>query len=421
MPKIFLKTWGCTLNQSDSDIIRAILEEHGYQFTDNVKNADVIVLNTCTVKSTTENKILSELANLYKSNTKIVVAGCLSINNEKIRKIAPLASIVGTGATNFISEAVECALIGKPKIFKTFQPKCKLPRKFSQSIARIPICEGCIGKCTFCQTRFARPFLISYPIKEVVRMVESAVDSGAKEIQLTGMDVGAYGLDFKSDLVSLLRALVKINRDFKMRLGMINPQHAKRMKQGLIRIFKHKKMFKFLHIPVQTGSEKVCKEMKRAHTVADFEDVVEKFRKEIPDITIATDIIVAYPTESEEDYKLTLQLLRRTQPDIVNLSRFMVRAGTEAKMLKQLKTEIAKKRTREVHVLIRKIAAKNAQKFLARKICVLITEIAKKNQIKGRAENYRQIVIKKNAGIPGNEIRVKVIKANHSSLFGKII
>lgn len=421
--RIFVRTWGCTLNQSDSDIMQALLERSGFKFSMNEEKADVVVLNTCTVKGATENKINSYLKNLIQRGKKVVVAGCLAANYKKIRKIAPRAPIVGTGATVHIGDAVNAALLGQGQMFGSFENKVALPRMMNGPIARIPIEEGCTSRCTFCQTKIARPYLFSYPPKEVVRMVEQAVEKGAKEIQLTGMDSGAYGLDIQTDLVSLLSELVKVEGDFKIRLGMINPQHVKRIRDGLLEIFKNKKMFKFLHMPVQSGSEKVCKDMRRMHTVADFESMVKEFRNEFQDITIATDVIVAYPTESEEDYILTHEMLMRTRPDVINLSRFTPREGTEAKKLKQLDTKIGKERTVNMNALIKRITYENMQKFVGREMNVLILEKGKFGQIKGRTDNYRQVVIEMNNKMDtlGKTVKCKIVKASHSSLFGKMI
>lgn len=420
MAKVFIKTWGCTLNQSDSDIMRAVLERKGCELVSEENEADVIILNTCTVKGATESKILAELKKLIGREAKIVVAGCLAANEGRIRKVAPHAPIVGAGATEHIGKAVSAALEGRAEIFKTFGKKHSLPRIITAPIARIPIEEGCAGRCAFCQTRLARPFLMSYPAKEVVRLVEEAVAKGAKEIQLTGMDTGAYGMDIGTNLVSLLGEVLKINGDFKIRLGMINPNHAQRMRDGLLKIFKNEKMYKFLHIPVQTGSEKVCKGMKRDHTVLDFEDAVSEFRKEIPEISVATDIIVGYPGESETDYGFTLEMLEGTMPDMVNISRFTPRPGTEAKKLKQPRSEVLKKRTREAHALTRKIADENAQKFLGKRMKIRVLENGANGQMKGRAYNYRQVVVAGGKQLLGSELEVEITGTRHASLFGKI-
>lgn len=421
-PSVFIRTWGCTLNQSDSDIIHALLGKE-YKISKSEDDADVVVLNSCTVKGATENKILAHIEKLEKRGARIVVAGCLAATPEKIRRIAPSAPIVGAGATARIGEAVEFALYGKGNapIFSAFVNKSGLPRKLGFPIARIPIEEGCVGKCAFCQTKIARPFLFSYPEKEIVRMIEEAAANGAREVQLTGMDAGAYGMDRKTDLVTLLKEVLKIKGKFKIRLGMINPQHAKRMQAGLIEIFKNERMFKFLHMPVQTGSERVCRAMGRPHTVADFERMMGVFRREIPGITIATDVIAAYPGESETEHKMTLAMLERVKPDVINLSKFTSRDGTEAKKMTQIKSGIAKKRTAELHRPCKRIECEQSERFVGGEMDAVILEKGKKGQMKGRVWNYRQVVVRAPGNAIGKEVRVKIESVNHGSLFGKII
>ncbi|MEW6528444.1 MAG: tRNA (N(6)-L-threonylcarbamoyladenosine(37)-C(2))-methylthiotransferase [Candidatus Micrarchaeota archaeon] len=462
--KIFIRTWGCTLNQSDSDIMRALLKNNGYKLVSSEKNAHAIVLNTCTVKGATENKIFEEIKRLKKLGKNIIIAGCLSANIDKIRKIAQRAPVVGPGAINRIGDAVKLALTEqygqsresalseqnskqegeckgeqeserkdeqegwqKGVFFKEYKQKFSLPRIFTFPIIRIPIQEGCVGKCTFCQTKFARPFLMSYPKKEIVRLIELAVQCGqnkqqrksTKEIQLTGMDSGAYGIDIKTNLISLLKDIVRIKSPFKLRLGMTNPNHVKAMCIELIKLFNDEKMYKFLHMPVQTGSEKICKEMKRTHSVKDFEHCVAEFRENIPDISIATDIITAYPTESEEDYELTSEMILRVKPDVINISRFTPRHGTEAENLAQIESRIAKKRTSEMAKLAKQIVYKNAEKFVGRKVPVLITEVGLRNQMKGRMQNYRQVVVRGNKKLLGKIVTVKIVCAENGTLFGE--
>ncbi|VVB98032.1 tRNA-2-methylthio-N(6)-dimethylallyladenosine synthase [uncultured archaeon] len=423
MARIFIKTWGCTLNQSDSDIMHAILESEGHELCRSEKGAELVVLNTCTVKGATESRIISELARLKERGAKVVVAGCLSANRKRISRVAPEAPIVGAGATGKIAEAVRLALQGKGRgaFFDACSCKFLLPRRLGSPIARIPIGEGCVSRCAFCQSRIARPKLMSYPPREVVRLVEQALAGGAREIQLTGMDTGAYGFDIKSDLVSLLEELVKVEGDFKIRLGMINPQHARRMEGGLAGIFRSQKMFRFLHIPVQSGSERVCREMGRGHTVADFEHAVAAFRKGMPDLTLATDVIAAYPTETGEDFRKTLELIGRVRPDMVNISRFTPRPGTEAKKLKQMRSEDGKKRTALTHALARKIACENALAFLGKRMRVLINEKGRAGQVKGRADNYRQVAIPAGRGLMGKRVLVEIEETSNATLIGRTV
>ncbi len=445
MVRIYLETYGCTLNQSDSDVIKKTLEKAGHQIVPSESFSDVVVLNTCTVKGATENKIIERIKSLNKKKP-LVIAGCLSVNEKLLKKIAPNSPIVGTSSISSISDAIEDALQGQGKIYKSREDKTNLDRSFSGPIIRIPICEGCTSNCYFCQTKLARPFLFSYAPKTIIRWIEDGLKQGAREVQLTAMDSGVYGLeisktstsfrtehrsnglDLKIGLVELLHYICEIDGKFFVRLGMINPYHAKRLGNFLADALMNDKMYKFLHLPVQTGSERVCKEMNRQHNVNDFIQVVEAMRKRIPEITIATDIIVGYPTEREKDFEETLQLVRRIKPDIVNISKFSPRDGTVAKNMKQLPTQVLAKRSRELTKLVKETSAKKNLELIGKTFEVIITEKQQKHYLKnmvesftGRTRFYKQVVIRNFKGKLGDLVKVKIEDANHGSLFGIVI
>jgi len=415
-PKILIETYGCTMNQADSDMIEAILRGRGCQVSGSDEgDADVIVLNTCTVKGPTENKILERIRKLETENRKLVVAGCMSVNSDRLRKITG-APIVWPGAIGKIGEAVEDALCGQATEYKDVERKEGLPAAVTRPIMRLAIAEGCTGSCSFCQTKLARPGLRSMGPQSVLKRMADGIAAGAKEIQITAMDTGAYGLDIGADLPSLLNCINDIDGDFFVRLGMINPDHALRMKEKLATALKGPRFYKFMHIPVQSGSEKICRDMGRKHTVAEFESIVRDLRAQIPGITIATDIIVGYPTETEGDFRDTLDLLKRMKPDITNVSRFSARPGTKAKELKPLSTQEVKRRSTEASALVRTICEERNRALIGNVFEVLITE--KQKDFTGRTIGYKQVVVKDFKGGLGDRIKVKISGANHGSLFG---
>ena len=207
----------------------------------------------------------------------------------------------------------------------------------------MPSC--CLGDCSFCITKLAKGNLQSFPKEDIINEIKKRIEEGYKRINLTSTDNGCYGLDINTSLVSLLKNITEIPGDFKIRIGMINPNYAKLYLNDLIKIYKSDKIIKFLHIPVQSGSNKILKDMNRKYKVQDFINVVSKFRKNILGINISTDIIVGYPTESEEDFEETLNLVKKIKPEVLNISKFTSRPGTKASRLKQLKTEEIKRRS----------------------------------------------------------------------------
>ncbi|MGV8176749.1 MAG: tRNA (N(6)-L-threonylcarbamoyladenosine(37)-C(2))-methylthiotransferase [Candidatus Bilamarchaeaceae archaeon] len=441
--RVFVRTYGCTLNQADSDIIAGLLRREGFRISSSEKQADVVVLNTCTVKAATENKTLNELRRLSDGRKKVVVAGCMAVLEKRIRAVSNDAPIVWPGAVEMVPEAVKAVVSGRkpsasdPMVFKSFLKKDELPRIFTKPILRMPMQEGCASACFFCQTRLARPRMVSYSPKTIVRNIEEGLRKGAREVQLTGMDAGAYGMDLGGtgngmDLVSLMHSInsigVPAGKAFRVRLGMINPNHAKRMLKGIASELGSdaSRFYKFIHIPVQTGSEKVCREMNRPHTVKDFADAVNFLRKEIHGISIATDIIVGYPTETEGDFEQTLALIRSVKPDVVNLSKFTPREGTRAKAMKQLDSAVVKRRSEVASELVKEICAGNNREYVGKALDVMVTEKGKGKSMKGRSFNYKQVVVisnpKTRSGIPkiGSFVKARIISANHGSLIGEL-
>jgi MiaB-like tRNA modifying enzyme len=416
--KIAVLTYGCTLNQADSDIIEGSIDCLGYRVS-SLEEADVIIINTCTVKGPTENRIIDKIIELESrklktGNGKLVICGCMSANVPKLRKYTS-APIVWPGALARIGDAVEDALSGQATEYREPETKENLSRIYSKPIMRIGIAEGCTSSCNFCQTKLARPGLKSLSPQRILQIARESISKGAKEIQLTAMDTGAYGLDIGATLPDLLNCINEIEGDFFVRLGMINPDHVKKVKKDLIEAMKGDHIYKFLHIPVQSGSEKVCKEMGRKHTVAEFEEIVAQFRREIPDITIATDIIVGYPTETQNDFSRTLDLLEQIRPDVVNLSKFSAREGTVAKTLKQLHNDEIKRRSLEATDAITKVREEINRKYIGMELDVLVTE--KQKDFTGRTGNYKQVVVKDYKGKLGSRVKVMITEANHGSLF----
>lgn len=411
---VWIETYGCTLNQADTDLMKGVLGREGYAFS---PDSTIYILNTCTVKEATENKIISRIGKLREEGKKVVIAGCLGINEERIRSAAPGAVIVYPSAASHIAEAVELAARGEAGKF-TDGEKEGFPMAYTAPILRIAVQEGCVGNCHFCQTRLARPRLRSCGIKTIKRRVEEGLGKGAREIQLAGQDTGAYGIDNGSSLPAMLGEVLGVEGDFMVRLGMINPGHAREMLPELLGALGHPRFYKFLHLPVQTGSEKVRMEMNRAHSVADFEEVVGRVRERFQECTISTDIIAGYPTERVEDYSETVELLKRVKPDIVNLSKYSSRKGTAAGKLRKLPTQEVKRRSTALSALVKRICTQRNSGYAGREEDVLITEMQKTPT--GRMRNYKQVCVRGRCRL-GEWVRVKITGYNHGSLFGEKI
>lgn len=337
--KVFVKTYGCTFNQRDGQAIECVLVKAGFTLVFSEKEADIIIVNTCGVKSVTQDKILSYIKSLKKPT---FVGGCLT----KMMDFSKLkVHIFDTNTISQLPNQIKNNI--KENLSNEKENHLKLPVLETNDLQIIPIAEGCLGNCTYCSVKLARGNLKSYPIEEIVNSIQG------KKILLTSQDNGCYGLDINTNLVELLKKILELNKGFQLRIGMMNPEHVIKMLPELIEIYKDPRVIKFIHIPIQSGSNKVLKEMNRRYKVEDFKEIVKEFRKSIPNICISTDIIVGYPTETEEDFLQTKQLLEEFKFEVVNLSRFAPRPKTLAFKLKQLSQEMIKERSKILTGLIK--------------------------------------------------------------------
>ena len=408
--KFYIETYGCSANFADSERMVSLLLDAGNSMV-NERDADIIIINTCGVKDPTENKIIKRLNEL--KNKRVIVTGCLPLIRRDLIKIFPEFSFLSPDKEFRITEAlnkkiVDLEILEKPKfIQKHF--------RFNPIIEIIPISLGCTGNCTYCATKFARGKIRSYNEDDIIKQAESAIESGAKEIWVTSQDTGAYGIDINKNLVDLLNKINNINGNFYIRVGMMNVNHAKKMFRKLIKIYENEKIFKFLHIPVQSGSDKILSLMRREYEVKDFIKIHNKFKDEFPHSTTATDIIVGFPGETEEDFNKTYELIKETRPDIVNVSRFSPRPMTLASKMKQINGRIVKDRSRKLSSLVRKISIERNSKWVGWKGKIIIDEYGKKG-MKGRNLGYKQVIIEN--GKIGEEYNVKITKYGQSFLYG---
>jgi len=424
--RVYIETYGCSANKSDSEIMMGLLTQNGYSIVDSIDLADIAIINTCIVKTPTAKRMERRIKEIYNSGKPLIVAGCMAkAEPERIEKLAPKASIITPDAIDKIVDVVIKTLDGEKVIFDSEKKeKVLLPRiPFNKIISIVQISSGCLSACTFCETRIAKGILKSYRPSSIIERIKEDVKNGFKEFWITSQDNGCYGFDIGTNLAELINAIVKVEGNFFVRVGMMNPVHLIRRKdllENLIQVFKNEKIFKFIHLPIQSGSNKVLKDMNRGHTVEEFLEVVDVFRKEIPEITIETDIIVGYPTETEEDFEKTVDLLKTLNPDVVNISRFFPRPKTPAEKLKQLPMKIVNDRSRKIHELVREISLEKNKKYLQKIVDIFVDEIGRGKSYIGRTMNYRPVVIESENDILGKVINVEITDVKSNFLIGKI-
>jgi len=428
---IYIESYGCSANQNNAELIAGLLARAGLNITNNFEIADLAIINTCIVKGPTQQRMQARIAQLSKKfGKKLVVAGCMpDVFSNVIKNIAPDASLVGSHnlkeivrIVRNISSNKRCEFIEKRNEIKLCMPKLRQ----NNIIGITQILEGCLGCCSFCLTRAAKGKLFSYPRKKILQNIKLDLKAGCKEIWLTSQDCAAYGLDRKkhsgnlSELPELLKEILALNGRFKVRLGMCNPEHVLPIIKELIECFEHEKMYKFLHIPLQSGSNAVLREMKRKYTAQNFKKIIEKFRASFPEATISTDIIAGFPSETEEDFSKTIEIIRKTKPDILNISKFWPRPGTEAATLEQLPQQVLKKRAIELSILHKKITTEKNKSLIGKKLKVLVNRKGWHGTWLARDNNYKLIVLKYPSNLLGKILEVKVTQAFPHYLFGKI-
>lgn len=422
MQTFYLETFGCKFNKADSELIRKILKESGFEEASE-NEADFVVLNTCGVVKKTEQKIIKRAIELKKKNKKIILAGCLPLISPEIcKKLAQ--GLVGPTNILDLPKIAKKVLKGKKAFSLIQKPIDKAKLKCfailpNSTVAIVPISEGCISNCAYCATKLAKGKLRSFDEKSILENIKLALSAGAREIQLTSQDLAIYGLDEgKFKLPELLSEISKIKENFKVRLGMMNPFGAKKIFKKLLKIMENEKFYKFLHIPLQSGDNFVLKSMKRNYKVEDFVNLAKQFKKKFKNSMIATDIIVGFPTETEKAFKNTVKVIEEIKPDILHLFRYSKREGTEAAKLKDFPDRIKKERSRILTKIWLEITKTKHKNFLGKNYLALITE-KRNNTYLARLNSYKAVIL--NEGKLGEFCKVKIVGFKPNYLIGKIL
>jgi MiaB-like tRNA modifying enzyme len=421
MLRVRIETYGCSMNKAASEVAAGLLSERGYEISgDDV--FDAIVVNTCTVKTPTETKIIKRLESLSKENKPVVVAGCLPGTCPGLTERFPSFSFVGTNILD-LPDALEGAVKGR-RLVKIESAGCEPGhhrKRDNPVIGVIPISQGCLGRCSYCLVKKARGDLKSFNSEDIVKDVKCALSEGVREIWLTSQDCGCYGMDKGTNLPELLRSVSALEGEYMIRAGMMNPNHVLSFLDELIEAYKDPKVYKFLHIPVQSGDDTVLKDMNRFYTVKDFKKIVEEFRKEIPQITISTDVIAGFPTEDDSAFQRSIDLLKEIKPDVLNISRFWVRPGTEAAKMKQLHGRVTNQRSRRVAEEFNAIALTNNRSWIGWVGRVLVSEKGKRGDFCARNYAYKPVILKDKRDIMGRFLNVRIIDATRNDLRGVVV
>ena len=440
--KLFIKTYGCQMNVYDSIKMQDLMSPHGYAITETMEDADMVVLNTCHIREKAAEKVYSELGrvrqakdNLRKLGRKmsIVVAGCVGqAEGEEIFARAPYVDVVvGPQSYHSLPQLIMQIEDGKKHLieldFVDEEKFDKLPQETGAqgASAFVSVQEGCDKFCTFCVVPYTRGAEFSRPVEQVYREILSAVSKGSKEIMLLGQNVNAYhgktseGVDV--DLAELIERISDINGLERIRYMTSHPRD---MNEALIKLHgSNSKLMPFLHLPIQSGSDKVLKAMNRRHTREEYFDIIDSLRAQRPDLVMSSDFIVGFPGESDEDFADTMDAVKRVGYGQCYSFKYSPRPGTPAATKEQLPEEVKNERLRILQEeLFRQQFACN-ESVVGRVLPVLFDREGRlEGQIIGKTPYMQSVHLQNpNESVLGQIVDVKILEARPSSLVGSLI
>jgi MiaB-like tRNA modifying enzyme len=387
----YLESYGCSMNAADSERIAWFLESRGLKQVSRPEKAVFLLLNSCAVKEPTEAKMLRRALSLgkiaEKNGARLVVCGCLpKINPSALQPVS--GNVVQAGVS--LEEVAVALNVAPPTGDAEIKEKPSNP-----FVSIIPIARGCLGKCSYCAVKSARGCLRSYSEGHVTERFGGAVRQ-PREVWLTAQDTGCYGLDIGSDLPSLLKRMLKSRKRFRIRIGMMNPEHLLLFYDDFIGLFEDERLYQFFHIPIQSGSNRILSAMNRNYSAGQAKRLCRRIRADLPLASIATDIIVGFPGETNSDFRRTVELVEAVQPDVLNISRFGARPNTPAASMNgQLHGRVKKERSRLLSALHKRIALKRNRLFLGREEEIFVSERSPKKNFVGRNSSYKAVVVEK--------------------------
>jgi tRNA-2-methylthio-N6-dimethylallyladenosine synthase len=439
MKKIYIKTYGCQMNEYDSDKMADVMRAgSGFEQTERQEEADIILFNTCSIREKAENKVFSDLGRaraLKQSNPELLigVGGCVaSQEGDAIIKRAPYVDVVfGPQTLHRLPELIAARRAsGKQQVDVSFPEIEKfdhLPAsQTAHGTAFVSIMEGCSKYCTFCVVPFTRGEEVSRPYEDVMREVGRLVAQGVGEITLLGQNVNAYqGATDDGDTVDfafLLRAIAALDGVQRLRY---TTSHPREMTQRLIDVYADTpKLVSHLHLPVQSGSDRVLAAMKRGYTVLEYKSVVRKLRAARPDIAIASDFIVGFPGESEADFEATMKLIEDVQFDASYSFVFSPRPGTPAaEMQDDTPDELKLARLHRLQARINELEQAYSQRMVDTVQRVVVENVSRKNtgELAGRTENNRVVNFAGSPGMLGRYLDVRITAVSNHTLRGEVV
>ncbi|OEU43471.1 2-methylthioadenine synthetase [Methanosarcina sp. Ant1] len=433
--KVYLESFGCSASQASAEVMKASVKKLGHELLDpdTADQAEVYICNSCTVKYTTEQKILYKIRSMGEKNIGVIVSGCMpEVQLEDILHANPEAHILGVNAISCLGELLTSieqrktqGLPGGERLeIRTSESPGVLNVPRERSNPNIHICQisqGCNFACSYCIVKHARGKLRSFPPDEIVEDIRTAVAEGCREIWLTSQDDSQYGMDTGFKLPELLRLISEIPGDFKVRVGMMNPFSVLPILDDLVEAFDSDKIFKLLHLPIQSASYPVLKKMNRLHKMDSLDSIITKFRSRFEDLSLFTDIIVGFCDETEDDFRETVEWVEKYRPEKVNISRYSPRPQTKAFSFRNLDSRISVQRSHELHKVCERIKLESKQEMTGWKGRAFVSKYTEMGDVLTRTDSYRPVVISGSNLKPGQYTNVEIVVAKPGYFLGKLI
>ncbi|WP_337871735.1 tRNA (N6-isopentenyl adenosine(37)-C2)-methylthiotransferase MiaB [Ignavibacterium sp.] len=430
---VYIETYGCQMNFADTEIVLGVLKKQGYTVVQNPEDADIILLNTCSIRDNAEQRIYGRLGNLKNLKTKkpelvLGILGCMAerLRKDLIEEKKIVDVVVGPDEYRRLPEYIDVAFNGDKgigvKLSRTETYDDIEPHREDGLSAWISVMRGCDKFCTFCVVPFTRGRERSRSLNSIVKEIEELSSRGFKEVTLLGQNVNSYR-DGENDFADLLAAAAKVDPSMRIRFTTSHPQDLS--DKLLYTIAEHQSICNYIHLPVQSGSNRILELMNRTYTIEHYLNLIEKAKKIIPGVSFSTDIIAGFPTESWEDHFATLEVMRQVRYDGAYMFKYSPREGTKAyKMGDDVPEEVKTKRLQEIIDLQQQISYEINQNLIGKEEIVLIEGFSRKSDefLSGRTDTNKVTIIPSQADIkPGDYVRVKINKATSATLFGEYI
>ena len=433
--KIFIKTFGCQMNEYDSNRIYDSVKKIGFKKTNDQKNADCFVLNTCHIRDKAKEKVYHEIGRIkkiYKQKAKpiMIVAGCVAQaeNQEMLKREPYIDVVIGPQSYHKINDLLKKFVSNDQKeetefdTIRKFEYFDKIKNESNKISAFLTIQEGCDKFCHFCVVPYTRGPEYSRPFNKILSEAEILIKNGAKEITLLGQNVNAYSYIENSKEYRISNLINELEKYSELQRIRYTTSHPRDMTDDLINCYaNNKKLMPFVHLPIQSGSNKILKLMNRRHTVEEYMNTYEKIKKINSEIEFSSDFIISYPGETNDDFNETLELVKKIK--FINSYSFIFspRPGTKAAELKLIDNEISKERLKKIQKYLFDHQISMNRSFEKKSIEVLVeNKIQGQPKLFGRNKYLNSVIFDGDENNIGKMLKVKIENSNQNSLFGKI-